>query len=222
MAWLEFLASCMLFIASHSILLRPAIKQQLVQSLGQRVFTFAYSALSIAILIWVISAAGRAPYVELWAWGPWQNLVPVFGMLISVAILSLSIGRPNPFSFGGSTTMKFNSQEPGLVKFTRHPLLLALSIWAFTHIVPNGNLAHVLLFGGFGLFALVGMKAIDARKKRELGDTQRHELLIKCRTSGPGPGLPLRMATGRLTAGFFLYIGLLYSHGWLIGVSPLG
>lgn len=222
MAWFEFLAACAVFMVSHSVLLRPAIKQPLVRATGQRVFTLAYSALSLAILIWVIGASGRAPYVELWAWDPWQNLVPVLGMLVSIAIISLSIGRPNPFSFGGSTALIFDSQKPGLVKFTRHPLLLALSIWAFTHLAPNGNLAHVLLFGGFGFFALIGMKVIDTRKRRELGTARWQDLHSKCRSSKPGLGMPLRMAMGRLAAGFFLYIGLLYSHGWLIGVSPLG
>ena len=222
MAWTEFSLAYVVFLASHSIMLRPAVKRPIVRSLGQRGFTIAYSLLSIAILGWLIMAAGRAPYVEIWPWDPWQNLVPVFGMAVAVAILSLSIGRSNPFSFGGNNACKFNPQEPGLVELTRHPILIALSIWAFTHLVPNGNLAHIVLFGGFGVFSLIGMGVIDRRKKRELGENHWTELLLSSKSSKYLLGMPHRQVMCRLTAGLILYICLLYSHGWLIGVSPLG
>nr|WP_299880523.1 NnrU family protein [uncultured Sulfitobacter sp.] len=41
----------------------------------------------------------------------------------------MSLGRPNPFSFGGSRNAQFDPAHPGLVRFMRHPLLVALALW---------------------------------------------------------------------------------------------
>ena len=115
-------------------------------------FTLAYSALSLAVLTWVIGAAGRAPYVPLWQWAPWQNHVVLVVMALVCLLLALSIGRPNPFSFGGARNQDFDPHVPGIIRLHRHPLLLALGLWAFAHTLPNGDLAHVILFGVFGVF----------------------------------------------------------------------
>ena len=69
---------------------------------------------------------------------------------------------------------------------------------------------------------LIGMGVIDRRKKRELGENHWTELLLSSKSSKYLLGMPHRQVMCRLTAGLILYICLLYSHGWLIGVSPLG
>ncbi|WP_346763689.1 NnrU family protein [Rhodobacter sp. SY28-1] len=126
MDWLEFTAAFAAFFLTHSLPLRPAMRPHLQRALGRRGFTLAYSALSLAVLGWLIAAAGRAPYVPLWTWAPWQYLVPLVIMLPVCVILSLAIARPNPFSFGGARNETFDPDRPGIVRLNRHPLLLAL------------------------------------------------------------------------------------------------
>ena len=67
--WGEFLAAFAVFFLSHSIPVRPKVKSRIVAKIGALGFTLLYSALSIAVLTWIISAAGRAPFIEIWAWG---------------------------------------------------------------------------------------------------------------------------------------------------------
>jgi uncharacterized membrane protein len=221
MGWTEFAAAFAAFFLTHALPVRPPLRPWLVARLGPRGFGLAYSALSLAVLAWLIGAAGRAPYVPLWPWAPWQLHVPLAAMLPVCLILALAVGRPNPFSFGGARNDAFDPARPGIVRLTRHPLLLALAIWAFAHVVPNGDLAHGLLFGTFAVFALVGGRLVDRRKRREMGEDWTH--LDAARKAAPlpppprsWPGLVLRLALG-----VALYLGLLWLHPWLFAVSPL-
>ena len=220
MGWGEFAMAYAVFFLSHSIPVRPQVRPWLQARLGASGFTLAYSALSLGVLAWLIGAAGRAPYIPLWTWAPWQNHVALAIMLPACLILALAIARPNPFSFGGARNDRFDPSRPGIVRWSRHPLLAALAIWAAAHVVPNGDLAHVILFGTFAAFALLGVRLIDRRKRREMGaEWQRLRLavasvpLVSWSLSG---GTMVRFSTGSL-----LYATLIWLHPVLFGVSPL-
>lgn len=213
--WGEFIAAFAVFFMSHTIPVRPPVKRRLVARIGALGFTLAYSALSIAILTWIISAAGRAPFVELWEWQPWQNHVPLTGMLLAVLLVVMAFGRPNPLSFGGWDHARFDPENPGLIGWVRHPLLVALLIWSLAHMVPNGDLAHVIVFGLFAAFSLLGMWIINRRARRILGAQEWQRLARTKRKLTITAGGIIRLALGVL-----IYLAILYSHVWFIGVSP--
>jgi uncharacterized membrane protein len=222
MGWAEYALAFAVFFLSHSLPVRPPLRPCLVGRLGQRGFVLVYSALSLAVLAWLIGAAGRAPLVPLWTWAPWQLHVTLVAMLPACLILALAIARPNPFSFGGARNAEFDASRPGIVRLTRHPLLLALAIWSLAHILPNGDLAHAILFATFALFALLGGRLIDLRKRQTMG-AEEWTLLDRLRQAAPvfrrprsWPDIGLRML-----AGASLYATLLWVHPWLIGISPL-
>ena len=220
MGWFEFALAYIVFFLSHSLPVRPPLRPRLYALLGASGFTLAYSALSLAVLAWLIAAAGRAPHVTLWGWAPWQVYVPLTVMGAVCVLLALSIGRPNAFSFGGARNDLFDPERPGIVRWSRHPLLAALALWAAAHVVPNGDLAHVMLFGTFAGFAFFGGRLIDIRKRREMGaEWQRMNVVIK-----GAPLLAWRWSgtiLARLFTGVFLYATLLWVHPVLFGVSPL-
>lgn len=219
MGWNEFAFAFGAFFLTHSIPIRPPLRPWAVARMGHAGFGIAYSALSLGVLAWLIAAAGRAPYAPLWDWAPWQNHVVLAVMLPVCVILSLAIARPNPFSFGGAQNDRFDPASPGIVRLTRHPLLLALGIWSAAHILPNGDLAHVILFGTFAGFAMLGGRLVDRRRQREMGQ-RWHDLraaLSECPAS-----LSLTADTLlRLAAGLMLYAGLIWLHPLVIGVDPL-
>lgn len=219
MGWNEFAFAFAAFFLTHSIPIRPPLRPWAVARLGHAGFGIAYSALSLGVLAWLIAAAGRAPYVPLWDWAPWQNHVVLAVMLPVCVILSLAIARPNPFSLGGAQNDRFDPARPGIVRLTRHPLLLALGIWSAAHILPNGDLAHVILFGTLAGFAMLGGRLVDRRRQRDMGQ-RWHDLraaLSECPAS-----LSLTADTLlRLAAGLMLYAGLIWLHPLVIGVDPL-
>jgi len=220
MGWFEFAFAYVVFFLSHSLPVRPPLRPWLQARLGSVGFTLGYSALSLAVLAWLIAAAGRAPHVALWDWAPWQVHVPLTVMGPVCLILALFIGRPNPFSFGGARNEQFDPARPGIVRLSRHPLLLALALWAAAHVVPNGDLAHVILFGTFAAFALLGGRLVDRRRRREMGpEWQRMRDLV-----ANAPLFLASLSGGtllRLAAGVALYGALLWAHPFLFGVSPL-
>lgn len=219
MGWIEFSAAFAAFFLSHSVPLRPPLRPWLQARLGRGGFTLGYSALSLCVLGWVIGAAGRAPHLPLWSWAPWQAHVPQAVMGLVCLILGLSLGRPNPFSFGGLRNERFDPMRPGLLRWTRHPLLLALGLWAGAHVVPNGDLAHVLLFGSFAGFALLGMRLIDRRKRREMG--ARADRLTAAVRDAPFRAWPVSGETLlRILGSGALYAALLWLHPLLFGVNP--
>ena len=217
MGWLEFSAAFAVFFISHSLPVRPPLRPLMQTALGPRGFTLSYSALSLAVLAWLIGAAGRAPFVPLWDWAPWQLYVPLLTMLPICMVLTLAIGRPNPFSFGGARNERFDPARPGIVRLHRHPLLLALALWAAAHAVPNGDLAHVILFGTFAAFAVLGMRLIDRRRQREMGP----EWQSLHAASARAPLWRVAKPSSRLAIGATLYAGLIWLHPLVIGVSPL-
>lgn len=211
--WGEFALAFAAFFLSHSIPLRPPIRAALRRRLGAGGFGLIYSVLSLVVLGWLIAAAGRAPFVEVWPRAGWQTHATLALMLPVCLLLGLSIGRANPLSFGGPQT-GFDPDRPGIVRLVRHPVLAALAFWAVAHLLPNGDLAHVLLFGTFALFALLGRRLVDRRKRRELG-ADWEALRRRSRQA------PLALELHRLMAGIALYAGLIAAHPLVIGVSPL-
>ena len=212
--WLEYTLAFTAFFVSHAIPVRPPVKARIVTLIGARGFTLAYSALSVAVLAWLIAAAGRAPFVELWPRVPWQTWVPFFANAGAAIVIALAIARPNPLSFGGARNAEFDPDHAGIVGWLRHPLLAAIGLWAGAHIVPNGDLAHVILFGTFLGFALLGMKMIDRRKRRQLGEDWLRVTQTTRRLEITPGGL------ARVAAGLALWWLLMALHDPVIGISP--
>lgn len=209
----------------------PSVRAQIVDVIGERRFIIAYSALSLIVLSWLVVAAGRAPYVEMWAFASWQYWAPNIAMPLVCVIIVFSIAAPNPLSFGGSKPETYDPDHPGFAGILRHGLLWALALWSGSHIVPNGNLAHVILFGSFFIFSLYGMRIIDRRRQQQLGMTKWQALshatsLWPFQSLLTGRWRPLLSGVGRSTLirlciAVVVYIALLMTHTDVIGVSPL-
>lgn len=167
--WGEYVAAWAVFLLTHAVPVQPPVKLWLVARLGQATFGLTYSTLSVVVLAWMIEAAARAPFVELWLRAEWQNHVTLATMALACLILSLAAFRPNPFSFGGWRNDYFDPERPGIVGLVRHPVLAALALWALGHLASNGDIAHVVMFGGFFVFAVLGMAMIDRRRQHSMG-----------------------------------------------------
>ena len=227
-AWLEFAAASLAFYLSHAIPSRRGLRTALTNALGERTYLVIYITLSIGLLAWMIAAAGRAPYVPLWDYAPWQSWLPNIVMPFVCLLAAFGAAAPNPLSFGGWNTQAFDPDHPGIAGITRHPILWAIALWAGAHAIPNGNLAHVILFGGFTALALAGMIAIDRRLQRKLG-LQEWRRLAQRTSQLPlgalirGRWRPKLIAVNgkRVLIALVVYVIFLTSHASIIGVSPL-
>jgi uncharacterized membrane protein len=104
----------------------------------------------------------------------------------------------------------FASSLPGRIsRAAKHPMLLAVKIWALAHLLANGTLGDVLLFGGFLAWAVVDRISVK-RRPPELS----HEPV---KPAGP------KNDVIAVAGGLILYIAFIFFlHRWLIGVSPIG
>jgi uncharacterized membrane protein len=102
----------------------------------------------------------------------------------------------------------FAAYLPGRIKAVmKHPMLAAVKLWAFAHLLSNGTLADVLLFGGFLAWAVldrISLKRRPAQAPRTAPARPFNDLIA----------VVLGLAV------YALFIG--WAHRWLIGVSPLG
>ena len=217
--WAPFIAALATFLLSHMIPARPVVRGRLIGMLGRTGYFTAYSGLSLLVLVWLIVAAANAPYVEVippYAALRWLPLL-VMPVVCWLAVTGLAI--QNPFSFGGLGRKPFDPDRPGILRVTRHPILLALMLWAAVHLLVNGSLSHVILFGLFAGFAALGMVLIDRRMARGMGTDwprlSRDTARLSLRAPRPWPPLWVWLTAA------VAYAALLHLHAAVIGLSPL-
>lgn len=186
-----------------------------------------YTSLSILMFGWLIVAAGRAPYLALWPFAVWQVWIPNVTMPFVCVLLAYGIAAPNPLSIASFNDKAYDPDHPGIVGCTRHPVLWAATLWALAHAVPNGDLAHVIVFCMFGALGVFGALIVEARKRRALGVDQWHRLsvhtsfvpLAALLTGRWTPSLH-KLNSFRLITAVGLYVGFFILHEPVTGVSP--
>jgi uncharacterized membrane protein len=223
--WLEFAVAMVLFLASHRLPAVAGLKERATGLLGQRGYAVVFSIVSLGLLWWLVIAAGRAPFVPLWDQHPWHRWTVNIAMPCALALGTFGVGASNPFAFEGRAA-GFDPQHPGIAGVTRQPLLWALAIWAGAHLLPNGDLAHVLLFAPMLLLALAGMPLVEGRRRRAMG---REEWVRLSARTGLLPGAALAAGRWHPRAGpplmrlvlwAILWVGVWQLHAAVIGVWP--
>ena len=213
------------FLALHVVVAGTPVRAELVRLLGERVYRILFGIASAAVLAWMGWAYGRAPFVPLWEVPGAAHLalaVMPFAWILAVAAFT----APNPTAIGGGPPRP--DQVSPVARVTRHPFLWAVALWAAVHLLANGDLSSLLLFGTLLVVALAGMALIDARRHRTFGPTWE---AFAARTSVV-PFAAILGGRARLTVaefgwwriglGLAFYAAFLAAHRVLFGVAPLG
>ena len=221
----QFIAALFVFLALHLVPAIPPLRAGLVEAVGRRTYLIAYSLVSLLALAWLFHATLRLDFVPLWDAAAWQAWAPLVLTPIGLVLLVAGLLSPNP----ASITLRRPDLAPGAITtVTRHPVLWGFALWAGSHLVPNGDMRSLLLFGSLLAFALLGMVMTDRPARRRLGE---HWLAIadsssllpfaavlagKSRLRLDGPLVIGVLASAALTA--FLLLG---GHAVLFGADPL-
>lgn len=142
--WLLILGF-VLFLGAH---LSPGVlglRGPLVDRLGEQRFLKLYIAMSVSGMVCIIVGKAIAPFVHVWSpplWAPKVTLVLVALGFILLAALLL---------------------PTNIRRLTRHPMLWGITAWSAGHLLANGDLASMILFGGFGGFALISIWSLTRR-----------------------------------------------------------
>ncbi|MBP9184935.1 MAG: NnrU family protein [Fuscovulum sp.] len=223
--WIEFAAAMALFLISHRLPAWLGVKGWLQARLGAAGYIALFSVLSVALLWWLILAAGRAPFVPLWDQQVWHRWAVNLAMPVVGLLAVFGVGAANPFAFEGRAE-GYDPYRPGIAGLTRQPLLWALAIWAGVHLLPNGDVAHVLLFAPMLVFSLAGMGIVERRRRRAMGAAEWQRLtartglvplaaLLSGRWRPQGPPSLVRLAIWAIAWALVWHL-----HAPVIGVWP--
>jgi uncharacterized membrane protein len=186
------LAGMAIFFGVHSTaILAPAWRDRMAARLGETAWKGLYGVASIVGFVLMVKGFGlvRQMPTPLYAPPTWLRhiaalvMLPVFPLLLATYL-------------------------PGRIKASvQHPMLTATKLWATAHLLANGMLHDVLLFGAFLAWAVADRISVKNR-----------------------PARPLRTAPERrfndliaVVAGFALYVWFVaWAHLRLFGVSPMG
>ncbi len=201
------------FVAAHVAVARTAIKPSLISRVGERGYLAVYSALSLLLLAWVIVAVLRADRTVLWAPPGGAYAFAAVASLIGFVLLGAGAASPNPLSVTFRKT-GFDAARPGVIGWVRHPIIWGLSLWGLAHTPANGEWPTLVLFAGSAAFGIVGVRGVERRAKRRLGDAEWARLAA-------GKGGIDRNAIAGAALGLTAWIGLLHLHPFLFGADPL-
>lgn len=168
---LNLVAASGYFLLIHFGVSGTKLRDALVARLGPGRYRGAFALASLLGLAWMIYAFRHAPYVPLW--GLVLGLRPAAYLLMLIALLFAVVGvsTPSPTRVGMESQLRQGPESArGMVRITRHPFLWGVALWALVHLIINGELAALILFGALLVLALGGPAAIDAKRRRAFGD----------------------------------------------------
>lgn len=218
--------ACLLFLVSHLVVSPSPLRPWLIGRMGQGAYLGLYSVVSLVALVWMGYAYGQAPFVPVWQPPPGMAHMALILVPLAFVLLVLSVATPNPTA-GPTGKALTEGRATGIIAVTRHPMMWAFTLWAVAHLLANGDLASILLFGTVLVVAQAGMVLLDRRKAREAPEgfarlaaaTSRLPFVAlvqgRARTSLREIGLV------RILIGLGLAAAMLAAHPWLFGVSPL-
>lgn len=223
--WAEIISASVIFLVTHTLPARPAIRTRLTGLIGRRAYLTLYSLVSLVLLAWLIMAAGRAPHVGFWSWTPERAWLANGLLAIALWLAVCGAAIANPFSLGGLAGKAYDPALPGILAVMRHPLLLALVLWSLAHLTVNGDLAHILLFGSMGAFSLIGVLAMECRARKRAGPKWRQvsedTSLLPFSSLMTGQARWSGLLSWRLLIVPAVWAVIVVLHRQLLGVSPL-
>lgn len=183
-----------LFLGAHSVrIFIPGVRTALLEKLGEMTWKGLFSVVSLAGLALIVWGYGQARMAPVWLWvsPTWTYHLAALLMLLAFVLLAAA------YIPGNRIKARMG-----------HPMLLATKVWALAHLIANGTLADLLLFGGFLVWAIADF-AVSRRRDRAEGVTYP--------ALGIGRDLAV-LVVGLVGYGVFAF----WLHGLLIGVRPFG
>ncbi len=193
MGLLVMILGLVLFLGVHTFTTQRELRARLIASLGEGGYKIGYALVSLAGLMLIVRGFGHYRAAGMWeVWTPPTALkhITVALMLPAVILVVAAYIRGRIY-----TTLK-------------HPMLAGVKLWAAAHLLANGDLGSIILFGSF-----LGWAVFD-------------RISLKRRADAGGPPIPVGGPANDLIAvavGIVAYLALGFAfHPVVIGVPVFG
>jgi uncharacterized membrane protein len=181
------------FLGAHVFVTRREAREALIGRVGEWPYKGLFSLVSLvglALIVWGYAQYRATGYVQVWMPPTWMRHVTV--ALVWPAIILVTA-----------------AYIPGNIKRTlKHPMLAGIKLWAFAHLLSNGDLGSIILFG-----AILGWAVYD-------------RISLKRRSDAGAPPIPIGGRSNDIIAvvvGTILYLALGFVfHPLVIGVPVFG
>ncbi len=222
---LSLLLAAIAFTAIHIGVSGTTLRDKLTARLGLNPYMIGFSVASVATIVWLVSAYSAADYRPTWGQLEWWKPVQIVLMLPAFLLVVVGLTTPNPTAVAQEGLV---AQPPrGIVRITRHPFLLGVFIWAFVHLVGNGDVASLLFFTSLAVVAAAGTVSIDAKRRRVLGapawDAFARQTSIVPFAAILGHRISMKardLGWWRPLAGVVAFALMLGGHAHLVGINP--
>ena len=193
MGLLVMILGLVLFFAVHTFTTQRELRAQWVASMGEGGYKIGYSLVSLVglvLIVWGFAKYRASGWIDVWYPPLWTRHITVLLMWIASICLVAAY-------------------SPGKIKTTlKHPMLVGVKTWAAAHLISNGDLGSIILFG-----SILGWAVFD-------------RISLKHRTDPGGPPIPVggtRQDIIAVAGGTVLYLllGFLF-HPWVVGVPAFG
>lgn len=177
-----------LFCAGHLFpVFAPAARAAAVERLGAGPYRGAHALVALAAIVLMVIGYKQAAVVNLWFPPAWTVHLNNLLMLIAVFLLGAKHAKSS------------------VKRHVRHPMLWSVVLWAVAHLLVNGDLASVVLFGGLLAWAVAAMLGSNARDGAWIRPPE-----------GTTAGLVRHLVITAVVFGLIIVI-----HGPLLGVRPI-
>ena len=200
MAWL--ILGLVLFLGPHSVrIFADDWRSRTMDAWGEKAFKGIYTLVSLLGFYALIVGYGEARMHPIVIWQP-----PTATRHISLLLMLLA------------SILLVAAHIPGNHFKVRmgHPMVLSVKVWALAHLLSNGNLADLVLFGTFLVWSVLNFKSARARDRAKSASETMDEAL-------QAPQAKLSATLIAIVVGTLLWGGItFYLHALVVGVSPMG
>jgi uncharacterized membrane protein len=168
----SLIAASAFFLLIHFGVSGTRLRDIMVARMGEGRYRAVFALASVVGIIWMGRAYARAPAVELWGQLVGLQTLAFATVLLAFLFVGIGLATPSPTRVGMESKLAQGAEiARGIVRITRHPFLWGVALWALVHLIVNGDLASVILFGSLFVLALGGTASIDAKRRRVFGDS---------------------------------------------------
>ena len=193
MGLLVMIAGLVLFLGAHTLTTQRELRARFVGAMGEGGYKIGYALVSLAglaLIVWGFSHYRASGWIQVWSPPTALKHLNTALMLPAVILVAAAYLRGRIY-----TTLK-------------HPMLAGVKLWAFGHLLANGDLGGIILFGSFLAWAVFD------------------RISLKRRTDRGAPPIPVGGVTNDLIAvavGIVAYLALAFAfHPVVIGVPVVG
>ncbi|MFT5509383.1 MAG: putative membrane protein [Hyphomicrobiaceae bacterium] len=183
----------LIFFGIHAVPMQLELRNGLIERFGAGAYKIAFSVISIVGFVLIVVGYGKLQVLvgknpQIWQPPAWTAHITLALMIVSMVLLVAAYVPSN------------------IKRVVGHPMLSAIKIWAFAHLLTNGDLASIILFGSFLAYAVINRISLKRRPAT---------------SSGADSG-GLAGDAVVIVVGLALYVAIVVSaHEWLIGVAPI-